>query len=454
MPPIGALAFIRDFDVELQAAVGDVGPTLRRRSEASGSVPDMDVILRHGRLANRPGLWDIGIRGEHIAAISTNIGEKAALEIDAGERLVAPTYVNGHVHLDKSNLGDVMRPNRTNSFQECLEITWEHKRSYTVEDILARASRAIEEGIRNGTTVFRVFADVDTIGGLRPLEGIIALREKWRHIVWIEAVDFPQEGIIRDPGTFELMEEGMRMGADVVGGLPWHEHLDEDARRHIDLCFELAKKYDKDVHMLVDDTDNPQSRSLEYLAVKTLREGFQGRVSASHCGALAAYDEAHAHKVMHLVERAGISISTNPHISLVAQGRYDREPIRRGITRVKQLWRYGVNLFASQDDVNDPYYPFGRNDQQEVAAYVCHACHMTYPDEIQAAFGFVTGNAARALRLEGYGLEVGCRADVNILAAPTVQHVLRLQQPPAWVIRAGRVLARNELKREVGFADR
>jgi cytosine deaminase len=409
----------------------------------------MDVAVRNARLMSRNGHWDIGIHNGRIAAVERKLPAEAGMQIAADGNLVAPTYVNGHVHLDKCNLGDVMRPNRTNSFQECLEITWEHKRGYTVDDIVARASRAIEEGILNGTTIFRVFADVDSIGGIRPLEGILALRDKWNGIVRIEAVDFPQEGIVRDPGTFERMEEGMRLGADVVGGLPWHEWSDEDARRHIDLCFDLAKKYDKDIHMLVDDTDNPNSRSLEYLGIKTLRENFEGRVSASHCGALAAYDEVHAHKVMALVKEAEISISTNPHISLVAQGRYDREPIRRGVTRVKQLWHMGVNLFSSQDDVNDPYYPFGRNDQQEVAAHVCHTCHMTYPDEIAAVFDFVTHNAAKALRLDGYGIEPGCRADLNILAAPTWQHVLRLQQPPRVVIRGGRVFARNALDRQL-----
>ena len=408
----------------------------------------MDLIVRNARLLDRDGAWEIGVEDGGIAAIDRKIEGSAESEIDAGGNLAAPTYVNGHVHLDKCNLGDVMRPNLTNSFQECLEITWEHKRTYTVDDIVERASRAIEEGILNGSTVFRVFADVDSIGGLRPLEGIIALREKYAGIVEIEAVDFPQEAIVRDPGTDELMEEGMRMGADVVGGLPWHEHLDEDARAHIDFCFELAKKYDKDIHMLVDDTDNSNSRSLEYLAARTIREGYQGRVSASHCGALAAYDEVHAHKVMNLVRDAGVSISSNPQISLVAQGRYDTANMRRGVTRTKDLWKIGANVFSSQDDVNDPYYPFGRNDQQEVAAHVCHACHMTYPDEIRAVFDFITENAAQALRLEGYGLETGRKADFNVLAAPTVQHVLRLQQPPAWVIKGGRVLARNALSRE------
>lgn len=406
----------------------------------------MDMIIRKARLLDKEGEWDIGIDGGKIVEIAPKVEGDAGETIDAAGRLAAPTYVNGHVHLDKCNLGDIMRPNETNSFQECLEITWEHKRSYTVEDILERAGRAIEEGICNGTTVFRVFADVDSIGGLRPLEGIIALREKWAGIVDIQTVNFPQEAIVRDAGTFELMDEGMRMGADVVGGLPWHEHLDEDARTHIDLCFDLAKKYDKDIHMLVDDTDNSYSRSLEYLAVKTLREGFQGRVAASHCGAMAAYDEVHAHKVMNLIKEAGVSISSNPHISLVAQGRYDRANMRRGVARVKDLWQIGVNVLSSQDDVNDPYYPFGRNDQQEVAAHVCHACHMTYPDEMRAVFDFITTNAAKALRLEDYGLEPGCKADLNVLAAPTIQHVLRLQQPPAAVIRGGKVLATNSIE--------
>lgn len=163
---------------------------------------------------------------------------------------------------------------------------------------------------------------------------------------------------------------------------------------------------------------------------------------------LAAYNEVHAHKVMDLLREANVSISSNPHISLVVQGRYDQEPIRRGITRVKQLWQHGVNVFASQDDVADPFYPFGRNDQQEVAAYLCHTAHMAAPSEIEAAFDFVTSHAAQALRLPDYGLEPGCTADLNVLAAPTVREVLRLQQPPPWVIRQGKVPAHNQLRRE------
>jgi cytosine deaminase len=408
----------------------------------------MDLIIRHARLKGREGTWDVGITGDRIVALAEQLAEAATTEVDAGGNAVMPTYVNGHIHLDKCYLQEKMRPNKDYTFGECLELTWEHKARYTVEDILERAGRAIEEGILNGTTVFRAFADVDSVGKLRGLEGLLALRERWRSVVHIEVVAFPQEGIVRDPGTDELMEEAMRLGADVVGGLPWFEMLDEDARAHIDYCFELAKRYDKDIHMLVDDTDNPLSRSLEYLAVKTMREGYQGRVSASHCGALAAYNEIHAHKVIDLLKQANVSISSNPHISLVVQGRYDQEPIRRGITRVKQLWQHGVNVFSSQDDVADPFYPFGRNDQQEVVSYICHTAHMAAPSEVEAAFDFVTYNAARALRLQNYGLEPGCKADLNVLAAATPREVLRLQRPPRLVVRDGKLLARNQVQRE------
>lgn len=407
----------------------------------------MDLIIRNASLRGQPGAWDIGVTGGRITVVAEKLAEQGAQELDAGGNLVMPTYVNGHIHLDKCFLQEKMRPNKDYTFGECLELTWEHKARYTTPDILERAGRAIEEGLMNGTTVFRAFADVDSIGKLRGVEGLLALKEHWRDVAHIEVVAFPQEGILRDPGTAELMEEAMRLGADVVGGLPWFEMLDEDARAHIDYCFALAQRYNKDIHMLVDDTDNPLSRSLEYLAVRTMRDGYQGRVSASHCGALAAYNEVHAHKVMDLLKLANVSISSNPHISLVVQGRYDQEPIRRGITRVKQLWQHGVNVFSSQDDVADPFYPFGRNDQQEVVSYVCHTAHMAAPSEIAAAFDFVTYNAARALRLPDYGLDPGCKADLNVLAASTPREVLRRQFPPTYVIRDGKILARNQLQR-------
>ena len=198
----------------------------------------------------------------------------------------------------------------------------------------------------NGTTFFRLFCDVGTIGGLRAARGLLLAREKMKKYCRIQVVAFPQEGIVRDPGAAELMEEAIKEGCDVVGGLPWYEYTDEDARQHIDICFGIAKKHDLDIHMLVDDTDDANSRSLEYLALKTMREGFNGRVAASHCGAMAGYNDVYAAKIVDMVATAGITISVNAHINLVCSARLDREPqtprhrAREGAARARRQHRH------------------------------------------------------------------------------------------------------------------
>jgi cytosine deaminase len=408
-----------------------------------------DLVVRQARRRGEARLCDIAIEGGRVAAVEPALAARGAREIDAGGRLVTPPLVNPHVHLDKALLGDVMRPNRSQTLQEAIEITWDFKRAYTEKDLVARAGAVIEMGVREGTLAVRAFADVGAVGGLVPVRGLLTARARYRHLVTMQVVAFPQEGIVREPGTEALLREAMALGADVVGGLPWYEMTDEDARRHIDIVFAIARERDADVHMLVDDTDDANSRSLEYLAVKTLREGYAGRVSASHCGALAAYNPTYAAKVIGLVKEAGVTIVSNPHISLVLAGRRDAEPVRRGITRVRELVGAGVNVASGQDDVNDPYYPFGRSSQLEVALFMAHAAHLTYPDELDTVFDMVSVNAARAMRLPGYGLSPGDAGDLVVWDAGSVKEALTRQRAPAWVVRGGAVAARTTVTSEL-----
>jgi len=406
----------------------------------------MKQVIRDVRLRGREGGFDVAIDGELISAVEPGYAGPAEREYAGEGRLLVPGLVNAHMHLDKCMLGAVMRPNESQTLQEAIYITWDHKRSYTVEEIADRAGPVVEAAIVNGTTAMRGFADVDTIGGLTPVQGLLELKRRFEGRITMEVVAFPQEGIMRDPGCDRLMEEAMAEGADVVGGLPWYERLDRDAHAHVDFCFELAKRTGKDIHMLVDDTDNPNSRSLEYLAVRTLEEGYGGRVTASHCGALAAYDDTHAEKVIGLVKEGGVSISSNTQISLVMAGRNDRRKVRRGHTRVKELLAAGVNVLSSQDDVNDPYYPFGRPDQIEVGQYMAHVAHLTYPSELETVFDMIGVNAARAMRLEGYGIKPGARADLVLIDAPTVHEALRLIPPRRLVFYGGKLLAESRLE--------
>lgn len=410
----------------------------------------MDLVIRRAQLRRTEGLRDIGIQGERIVEIAPDIAARAPREIAAEGRLVTPAFVNPHMHLDKCMVRDRMRPNATFSFNEAIELTWGFKRDRSVDDIRRTAVGVAEMAVANGTTHMRVFADVDTIGGLKPVTAMLAVRDEMKDVLDIQVVAFPQEAIVRNPGSDALLEEALRLGADVVGGLPWYEHCDADSQIQINLCFELARNYRKPIHMLVDDTSDPSKRTLEMLALKTIRAGLGHHVAASHCESLTFYDDTHAARVIGLVKAAGMSIVSNAHISLTLIGIVGgRQPAPRGITRVKELLQAGVNVASGQDDVNDPYYPFGRCDQLEVGWIMAHTAQLVFADDIEAVYDMITTNAAKAMGLADYGLEVGRRADLVVLDAPNVKEAFRLQADRLCVVRKGRVVAETKTARTV-----
>jgi len=412
-------------------------------------VHNMDLLIKNARIMGHKGFNDISIEDGRITKIG-KINGRASETIDAKEMLVSPAFIDPHIHLDKCMIGDEIRPNVSGTLQEAIEIIWEKKRRYTVADIVKRAGEVIKLAALNGTTRMRTHADVDTIGGLTPIKGLLAVREKFKNIMDIQIVAFPQEGILRDPGTEELMRKTMELGADLVGGMPHHERPYSEARPHIDICFEIAKEFDADIDMHVDETDDPNSRSLKYLAKKTVEEGYQGRVTAGHTCALAAYPDDYAKEVIRKVKLANINMITNPVTNLVIQGRGDRQPIRRGITRVKELLAAGVNVTFGQDCVNDAFYPFGKADMLEVANITAHAAQLTTSDEIETVFKMMTANAARTLGvLDDYGIVVGKRADLVVIDASSPKDAIRRQPDRCWVIKGGKIIAENISNRKL-----
>jgi cytosine deaminase len=409
----------------------------------------MSLVIRNARVRGQKQNVDIAIDGKKISAVGPKLPAHAPRGIDARGNLVLSGLFNLHYHADKCLLGEIMRPNVSGTLPEAIEITNDFKRKYDPAEVADRAVRTIEQGVINGTTFFRLFCDVGTIGGLQAARGLLLARDKMKKYGRIQVVAFPQEGIVRDPGAAELMEEAIKEGCDVVGGLPWYEYTDEDARQHIDICFAMAKKHDLDIHMLVDDTDDPNSRSLEYLALKTMRDGFIGRVTASHCGAMAGYNDFYAAKVVDMVATAGITISVNAHINLVCSARLDREPKRRGTARVKELLARGVNVVTSQDDVNDPYYPFGKPDPLECAVMLAHVAQLTLPHELEQVMDMITVNAARAARVSNYGIAPGMSADLVVVDAPSVHEALRLQPPRLYVFKDGREVAHSTMSQQL-----
>ena len=399
-----------------------------------------DLVLRNCRLEGSSGLTGIGTTSGLIAQVGEIDGDALA-ELDVQGRLVSPAFVEPHIHLDKVGTLPLLDENRTGTLAEAIEILHRTKRSATPEEIAARAGVVIRQAVASGTTRIRSHVDVDTVGGLAPLRGVLQAAREHADICEIQTVVFPQEGIIRDPGTADLMDQAMREGGNVVGGMPHWEADDQAASEHIDICMRLAQRHDADVDMHVDETDDPASKTLAMLIDATIGYGWHGRVTAGHCCAMAAWDDAYARDVIARAVTADLRFVSNPATNLLLQGRLDSEPRRRGLPRVKELLAAGLTVGCGQDCVHDGFYPFGAADQLQVALIFCHAAQLSVPPEIDAALSAIRHAAARVMGVSGYGLDVGCAADLVVLDADSMHEALRLQAARTWVIRRGTIVA-------------
>ena len=415
----------------------------------------LDILIKNVALWGKKDLCDLGISDGHFVDIGpTSIASTQTLILDAEGRMAVAGFVEPHIHLDKALISERAPINVSGTLTEAIEILWEIKRNYTVDEIADRASRVLAQALENGITRLRTHVDVDPIGGTRPAEGLIRARERFRDLIDIQIVAFPQEGIVKSPGTEALMREVMKLGVDVVGGMPFNEASPGDGRRHIEIAFEIAREFDADIDMHVDETDDPMARTLEVLAELTIANGWQGRVTAGHTCALASYPRDYADHVIDRLRQANVNMIANPATNLMLQGRLDDYPKRRGVTQVKELLAAGVNVACGQDCVHDTFYPFGQNDPLEIAFLLCHAAQMSQPAEILTVMDMITSNGARALRVPDFRVAVGGVADLVVLDARDAREAFATRSPRRWVIRKGRLIAETKLetRRYFGFS--
>ncbi|MGZ4633213.1 MAG: amidohydrolase family protein, partial [Actinomycetes bacterium] len=247
----------------------------------------VDVALLDGSRA------DVVIDGESIIAVGPGAGAAVADRTDADGGLLIPAYIDTHIHLDKALIRDHLAEN-DGTLRGAIESIHAAKRAYTPEDVRRRARAVIESSVLTGTTRLRSHVDIDTVGGLVPLEGVLAAARDCADIAEVQTIAFPQEGIARDPGTAELMVAAMQAGAGVVGGMPHWERSEHEQRDHVRFCLELAQRFDADVDMHVDETDDGAVRTLAMVIEETERRGWQGRVTVGHVCSLSAADDDYA----------------------------------------------------------------------------------------------------------------------------------------------------------------
>ena len=403
----------------------------------------MDIVIRHAVLDSSNEEVEVGIQDGKIAAIQPCGLSAGKLELDAQGGMVSPALIELHFHLDKALL---LRdhPNHSGTLQEAIKLYSGIKGTIRPEDTRRRAGAVVAAAVRNGVLWLRSHVDVDDPVSMNILDQLLLVREKYQDRIWIDYVAFPQNGLADNPQAEELMWAAMEKGCNLVGGMPHGERNMQKAARHIELAFKIARHFNANIDMHIDETDDPAWNTLELLADQTLENNWQGRVCASHCCAMAAWDDAQASRVIEKLRLARISVVANPPINLMLQGRHDRQPVRRGITRVKELLEAGVNVVCGQDDLMDMFYPFGRMDPLEVALFTAHSAHLSSESEIQAAFDMPRYHAAKAWGLPDYGIRVGSPANLIVLCESNPVDALRMQSPRRWVIREGKLIVENQ----------
>ncbi|MCL6547822.1 MAG: cytosine deaminase [Alicyclobacillus sp.] len=403
-----------------------------------------DLLVKGVRMEGRAQRIDIGVREGRISAVApAGVLEGAARSVLDGNGLLAlPPYVEPHVHLDAALTAGQPRWNESGTLFEGIRRWSERKASLTVEDVKDRALAVLRWMLAQGILHVRTHVDV-TDPSFTALRALLEVREQVRPLITLQIVAFPQEGILsfRNGQGRELLEEALRMGADVVGAIPHYEYTREYGVASVDACFELAQKYDLPIDVHCDEIDDEQSRFLEVVATRALETGMRERVAASHTTAMHSYNNAYAFKLFGLLEKSGIQFIANPLVNITLQGRNDLYPKRRGLTRIKELLAAGVNVCLGHDDVMDPWYSLGTCNMLQVAHMAIHAGHMMGRSEVVQGVDMVTWRSARALLLDDYGLEEGKQADFVLVDADDRWDLMRRMPPCRYVIRRGQVVA-------------
>lgn len=408
----------------------------------------MNVL--NARLRARDGLYTISIEAGRIDRIDRQPGLAActnAGDIDAAGRLAIPPFVEPHIHLDAVLTAGEPAWNMSGTLFEGIERWAQRKATITHDDTKARAHAAIGMLRDHGIQHVRTHVDV-TDPSLAALKAMLEVKDEAREWIDLQIVAFPQEGIESFDNGRALMAEAVEMGADVVGGIPHFENTREQGVSSIRFLMDLAERTGCLVDVHCDETDDPHSRFLEVLAEEARVRGMGARVTASHTTAMGSYDNAYCSKLFRLLKRSGISFVSCPTESIHLQGRFDTFPKRRGVTRVAELDRAGINVCFGQDSIRDPWYPLGNGNILRVLDAGLHICHMMGFDDLQRCLDFVTDHSATALHLgERYGIEAGRPANLVVLDADSDYDALRRQAKAALSIRSGKIVMRREPER-------
>jgi len=394
------------------------------------------------RLSGHEGLWQLAIEQGRIAHL---VPQPEGLEwrsdvLDAQGGLALPAFVEPHIHLDTTQTAGQPAWNQSGTLFEGIERWAERKALLTHEDVKQRAWQTLKWQVANGVQYVRTHVDVSD-PTLTALRAMLEVKREVAPWVTLQIVAFPQEGILSYPNGEALLEEALRLGADVVGAIPHFEFTREYGVESLHKAFALAQKYDRLVDVHCDEIDDEQSRFVETVAALALKLDMGAKVTASHTTAMHSYNGAYASRLFRLLKMSGINFVANPLVNIHLQGRFDSYPKRRGVTRVKEMLEAEINVCFGHDDVFDPWYPLGTANMLQVLHMGLHVCQLMGYGQIDDGLKLITSHSARTLNLSDYGLAAGNSANLVILPAESGFDAVRRQTPVRYSIRQGAVIA-------------
>lgn len=412
--------------------------------------------IYNARLQKREGLWEIRISEGKISEIipwdSAERHRSVEGGLDAEGGLILPPFVEPHIHLDTVLTAGTPRWNESGTLFEGIACWTQRKKQLSLEDVKMRAKKVLLWQIAQGIQHVRTHVDICD-PELKALRALLEVREEMADWINIQITAFPQEGILSFPQGSQLLEEALRLGADVVGAIPHFEFTREYGVQSLHVVFDLAEKYNALIDVHCDEIDDEQSRFLETLAALAYETGMKERVTASHTTAMHSYNGAYASRLFRVLGLSGINFVANPLVNIHLQGRFDTYPKRRGLTRVKELLEAGINVCFGHDDIYDPWYPLGTGNMLQVLHMGLHVCQMMGYTQINDSLDLISANSAKTLSLKDYGLAAGNRADMIILPVSDGFEAVRCCPPVRYSLRGGKLLSESPISVPVLFLD-
>lgn len=404
------------------------------------------MIIKNATLRGKEGLWHLVINEGRFEKVTKELDEvefKGEI-IDVGGSLVLPPFIEPHIHLDTTLTAGEPEWNLSGTLFEGIQRWSQRKESLTLEDVKTRSKKAIKWQIAQGIGHIRTHVDV-TDPTLTALKAMLEVKEEMKEYVDIQLVAFPQEGILSYPNGIELLEEAIKMGADVVGGIPHFEFTREYGVESMKIAFDLAEKYDRLVDIHCDEIDDEQSRFVEVVAKEAYERGLGSRTTASHTTAMGSYNDAYTYKLFRLLKLSNINFVSNPLVNIHLQGRFDTYPKRRGLTRVKELAEAGLNVCFGHDDIFDPWYPLGTGNMLQVLHMGIHASQLMGYEQIMNSIDLITTNSAKTLQIEEhYGIGEGKPANFIVMDAENEYETIRKQAKVRYSFRNGKIIAETK----------